>query len=240
MLTHKPWSTDSLLLLLLRLFVVLGVVGLTAMLGERVLSGVETEARQFWLTTIGGLVVQIAALLLVARFLKENALDWDGAFGLRRAGAVRQVGLGILVAAVVFGAAVLLIVVSQWLLELVQVTPKPQAAIEALRSTTDWRRQAMVGLTTIVFAPLFEEVVFRGILFVALRQAGYPRVAFWGIAILFAVTHANLLVFLPLVFFALVLNVFYDRSGSLVGPVTAHAAFNGANFLWVLLSGPAT
>lgn len=239
MLTHKPWSTDSLLLLLLRLFLVLGVVGLAAAVGERVLSGMPAEARQFWLATLGGLAMQVTALVLVAQFLRENALDWDAAFGLRRAGLWRQVGLGLLVAAVVFGVALVLITVSQWLLELIHVPPKSQAAIEALRSTTDWRRQAAVGVTTIVLAPLFEELVFRGILFVALRQAGYPRTAFWGIALLFAATHMNLLVFLPLVFFAVVLNLLYERTGSLTGPVIAHAAFNAANFTWVLLSGPA-
>lgn len=183
--------------------------------------------------------MQVGALVLVARFLLENDLDWDTAFGLRRAGAGRQIGLGLLVAAVVFGVALLLIAASQWLLELVHITPKPQAAIEALRATTDWRRQLAVGLTAVVLAPVFEEVLFRGILFVSLRQAGYPQVAFWATAMFFSATHLNLMTFLPLVFFALVLNVFYERTGSLTGPITAHAVFNGANYCWVLFGGPA-
>lgn len=237
MLTHKPWTPDSLLLLLMRLFLLLGVVGAVSALADRWATAWPPEAREFWVSTCGGLVVQITALSLVGSFLRENALDWEAGFGLRKTGLARQVGLGLVVAGVVFGVALLLISASQWLLQLVHVPPKPQAAIEALRTTTDWTRQAAVGLTAVVLAPLFEEIVFRGILFVSLRQAGYPRLAFWGTALLFAATHLNLMTFLPLVFFALVLNLVYLRTGSLVAPITAHAAFNATNYFWVLLGG---
>jgi membrane protease YdiL (CAAX protease family) len=238
MLEHKAWTAESLLRLLLRLFLLLGVTGLGAVAAERLWTGVEGETRQFWSSTAASLVVQLGGITLIVFFLRENDLNWETAFGLRRAGATRQILLGLAVAVVVFGVALLLIKLSQWLMREVHLTPQPQSAIEALQSTTDPRRQAAVALTAVVLAPVFEEVIFRGLLLVSLRQAGYPRFAFWGTAVFFAVTHLNLMTFLPLVFFAVVLNLFYLRTGSLVGPITAHAAFNATNFFWVVLAGP--
>lgn len=238
MLEHKSWTAESLLRLLLRLFLLLGIAGLGAAAAERLWPGVDADTRQFWTSSAAGLVVQLGGIALIALFLRENDLNWETAFGLRRAGARRQILLGLAAAAAVFGVALLLINLSQWLIRLVHLTPRPQSAIEALQSTSDPRRQVAVALTAVVLAPVFEELVFRGVLLVSLRQAGYPRFAFWSTAVFFALTHLNLMTFLPLVFFAVVLNLLYLRTGSLMGPIVAHAAFNASNFCWVVLAGP--
>lgn len=235
---QRPWSAESLLRLVLRLFLVLGVTGLLSVAAEEIWPAADAEARRFWISAVSGMVVQIGGLTLIALFLRENNLSWESAFGLRRAGAVRQVALGCAVAAGVFVLSLGLMLLSQWLMQQVHLTPRPQTAIEALQTSPDLARRWAVGVTAILLAPVFEELVFRGVLLIALRQAGYPRLAFWGTAVFFAATHLNLMTFLPLVFFALVLNVLYLRTGSLIGPITAHAVFNGTNFAWVVLGGP--
>ncbi len=234
----KPWTAESLLRLLLRLFLLLGITGLVAVAVEQYWSAGEPEPRRFWTSAVSGIAVQLGGLVLIGRFLRENALSWEAAFGLRRAGAVRHLALGVATAAVVFGLALGLMLVSQWLMREVHLTPQPQRAIEALQTSPDPARRWVVALTAIVLAPVFEELVFRGVLLVSLRQAGYPRLAFWGTAIFFGLTHMNLMTLLPLVMFAAVLNVLYLRTGSLIGPITAHAVFNATNFFWVVLGGP--
>lgn len=235
---QRPWSAESLLRLVLRLFLLLGVTGLVSVAVEEFWPAADAEARRFWISAVSGVVVQLGGLILIARFLRENALSWEAAFGLRRAGAFRHVALGCAVAGLVFLLSLGLMLLSQWLMQQVHLTPRPQTAIEALQTSPDMARRVAVGLTAVLLAPVFEELVFRGVLLVALRQAGYPRLAFWGTAVFFAATHLNLMTFLPLVCFALVLNVLYLRTGSLIGPITAHAVFNGTNFVWVVLGGP--
>jgi hypothetical protein len=94
----------------------------------------------------------------------------------------------------------------------------------------------MVAVTAVGVAPVFEEGLFRGILYPAIKQAGYPLAATWGTAFLFALTHLNLLTFLPLMVFALILSALYERTGHLLAPITAHAAFNAANYVLVLVT----
>ncbi len=234
---QKSWSVESFLRLVLRLFLLIGAAGLISVAAEQLWPAGDAGTRRFWASAVSGVVVQVGGLVLIARFLRENELSWQAAFGLRRTGLARQLALGCVTAVLVFGLSLGLMLLSQWLMRLVHLTPHPQTAIETLQSSPDPARRWVVALTAILLAPVFEEVVFRGLLLVALRQAGYPRLAFWGTAVFFAATHLNLMTFLPLVCFAVVLNVLYLRTGSLIGPITAHALFNGTNFFWVVLGG---
>jgi len=79
----------------------------------------------------------------------------------------------------------------------------------------------------VVVAPICEELVFRGFLFGFLRsRCGAPLAALASSA-LFAVLHGYSGTGLALVFvFGLVFAWIYQRSGSLLPGIVAHAAFN--------------
>jgi len=88
-----------------------------------------------------------------------------------------------------------------------------------------------VVVVAIGIAPVAEELLFRGILYPAIKQAGFPGVALWGTSLLFAAIHVNLGIFVPLLLLALVLAQLYERTGNLLAPITAHALFNAFNFV---------
>jgi len=79
-------------------------------------------------------------------------------------------------------------------------------------------------------APVVEEIIFRGILYPALKQHGWPRLALWGTSLLFALTHANAATLLPLSFLAMLLVFLYERTGNLLAPILTHSLFNAANY----------
>ena len=93
----------------------------------------------------------------------------------------------------------------------------------------------MLGAAAVLLAPVAEEVLFRGILYPAIKQAGHPWVALWGTALLFAAVHMNLVTFLPLAVLALVLTALYERTNNLLAPITAHVLFNALNFVTLLV-----
>lgn len=74
-------------------------------------------------------------------------------------------------------------------------------------------------------------------LYPACKQTGHPRLALWGAAAFFAASHFNLMSFVPLLFFALVLTLLYEATQNLLAPIVAHATFNAVNFY--LLVAPA-
>jgi len=104
-----------------------------------------------------------------------------------------------------------------------------------------WFNRVALGAVTILLAPAAEEMLFRGIIYPAIKQAGFPRLALWGSALLFGAFHVNLVTFLPLVVLALALTLIYERTNNLLAPITAHALFNAMNFVILYSSlGPLT
>ena len=86
----------------------------------------------------------------------------------------------------------------------------------------------------VAVAPVAEEILFRGILYPAVKQLGHPRVAVIGTALLFALFHVNLLTFASLTAVALALIALYEFTDNLLAPITAHAVFNASNLIMLL------
>jgi hypothetical protein len=118
-----------------------------------------------------------------------------------------------------------------------QLRPQEQEAVQTLQMAVTWFHRLALGTVTIVLAPAAEEILFRGILYPTIKQAGFPRLAMWGTALLFAAIHLNLATFVPLTILALGLALLYERTDNLLAPITAHALFNAMNFV-ILYSTP--
>jgi hypothetical protein len=101
-----------------------------------------------------------------------------------------------------------------------------------------WLERAIMGIVVIGIAPVGEELLFRGILYPAIKQAGFPHLALWGTSLLFAAIHANLAKFVPLLVLALVLTQLYERTNNLLAPIGAHVVFNALNFVLIFFFQP--
>jgi membrane protease YdiL (CAAX protease family) len=181
---------------------------------------------------IASMSFQGAALLLVARFLREHSLPWSDAFGFRN-NWKHALLLGFIVASLFlpigWGLQVLCAKAMEHLPRL-HLKPEEQQAVQTLHLAQTATSRLVLGFITILLAPLAEEVLFRGILYPWIKQIGFPRLALWGTALVFAAIHMNLVSFLPLAFLALALALLYEQTDNLLAPITAHALFNGFNF----------
>ena len=118
----------------------------------------------------------------------------------------------------------------------VNVEPKEQTTVQVLRVTSSLLSRAVVGLMAIFLAPVTEEMLFRGILYPLIKQAGYPRIALWGVSLLFAAMHVTVVIFVPLLALALALTLLYERTNNLLAPIITHAMFNALNFAALYLA----
>lgn len=96
--------------------------------------------------------------------------------------------------------------------------------------------ELLIVYSMIVFvAPLCEELAFRGGIFRFL----YQRLPLYGSvglsALLFALLHANLYSFAPLMTIGVMLALAYRESGSLLSCIVFHAVFNSINLGLILL-----
>jgi uncharacterized protein len=114
----------------------------------------------------------------------------------------------------------------------------PQA--EAMRFIRDLPRPQfiLVLLAAAVAAPVSEELFFRGYVFRAYLQEKGPAVAFLGSAVIFAALHGQVILLFAIASMGLVLAWLYQRSGTIVAPILAHAINNGVAFLAQLALPP--
>jgi len=173
---------------------------------------------------------QGATIALVWRFVREHAMSWAEAFGLRNS-RTRAVALGIIAILIFLPLASVLQHFSFNALEHLGIKPMAQEAVRALRNARQGPGLLVFALVTVVIAPLGEELLFRGVLYPAIKRAGFPKLAWWGTSILFAAIHFNLPIFLPLLLLSLLLVWLYECTDNLLAPLTAHAFFNAANLL---------
>jgi hypothetical protein len=90
------------------------------------------------------------------------------------------------------------------------------------------------GVVAMALAPLAEEVLFRGVLYTALKQHGHRQLAVWTSALLFATIHFYPVGLLSLIFLAVLLVVVYERTKNLFAPILLHSLFNAVNFAFIV------
>jgi membrane protease YdiL (CAAX protease family) len=120
---------------------------------------------------------------------------------------------------------------SDYAMHLAHMKPQEQVAVQELQEPSlNVAEKVVMGVIAIVFAPIVEEALFRGLLYPAIKQLGHPRLALWVSSALFAAVHFNMVTFVPLMAFALVLVYLYETFQNLLAPIVAHSLFNAANY----------
>jgi membrane protease YdiL (CAAX protease family) len=106
-----------------------------------------------------------------------------------------------------------------------QLTPETLAA--AQQPTLE----VLVIITGTILTPLVEELLFRGVLYQALRRSMPVSSAAVLSAMIFAFMHLNVVMFVPLLVMGLVLALVYEWSESIYPTILLHACNNGIMLL---------
>jgi membrane protease YdiL (CAAX protease family) len=178
---------------------------------------------------IGVLSLHGVGLVLIYRFAREHGKNWSDAFGFtsRWRGALFWGAFGAIASyAMIWFLQILISVI----LQRFRVEPHEQTVVDVLRHTTGWTQLIILGIATVLIVPPAEEMLFRGILYPAIKEAGFPRMAWWITSLLFGAIHMNAATFIPLTFLAVILIWLYEETGNLLAPIVTHAGFNAVNF----------
>jgi membrane protease YdiL (CAAX protease family) len=175
--------------------------------------------------------LQLSLLVVAAGFVAgPHALVGLRLLPARSVLRAALIGIGLAIPAWIGGT--LLTVIASLLLRLVGITPTVQPAERAIGLVDP----ALIALTFVVIAPVAEEIFFRGIVFNAWeREYGTPR-ALIGSALLFAVVHASLVAFVPILGLGLALALVYRWTRNLAAPIALHATFNAISVAIALLA----
>ncbi len=220
-----PWGLRDVIVIAVVAVIAIGLFSMVAM-GLALHSQPSTTPAELARNARVVIPSQFAAYIVVVVFMAAllrsrgrkfwTSIDWQWPHGSWLAWLL----LGVALALAVQGASALLPV------------PKSLPIDRYFRDATGAYMMAVFGLT---FAPLVEELFFRGFLYPALQRQ-------WGVAVgvvitsaLFALIHASQLAhawapLLLLFFVGVVLTVMRARTGSVATSVLIHIGYNGMLF----------
>ena len=169
----------------------------------------SAEHREFARMALGSIFLDGAIMAGVGLFLRASGISWREAFGLEKARQPRAVLLGILAALLFVPLELTWMYMAQVLLQ----KPAAQPLVEALQKTDlPLLERAVAGALAVFMAPLAEEMIFRGVLYPTIKQAGFPRTAWWVTSLIFGAIHMNWVAFVPLTVFSLLLIFVYEKT----------------------------
>lgn len=242
MLAEKQWQPVQVL--------ILGVLVMLSIFGAGLAIEIAVRLARPHLTgngvsllkiVVGVLGFQGGALIWVHLFLKVHQTTWSEAFGFNRNNKVHCLVAIVVMMPLVFAGVFALGAVSDWglrqlyeQLNWIWLKPAPQAAVELLREKWPVYLLVLQGFVAIVLAPVGEEVLFRGILYTAIKQRGHKGLALWLTSVLFAAIHIYPAGFLSLIFLAVMLVALYEWTQNLLAPILMHAVFNAVNFALII------
>lgn len=92
---------------------------------------------------------------------------------------------------------------------------------------------ALTFITTVIIAPLAEELIFRGLIYTRLRRAFSRLSSILATSLLFGLAHGTFIHMLYTVPLSILLCIIYDRFRSLWAPILLHFGFNLAGTIMV-------
>lgn len=102
----------------------------------------------------------------------------------------------------------------------------PQEAVQLFLDAETLGDRFLLMIYAVVFAPVTEELFFRGFLYPILKGWTGRNLAILISAVLFGLSHVHAMSFLPLCFFGAILGLVYDQTGKLGNAMVLHALFN--------------
>ncbi|MBT6659027.1 MAG: CPBP family intramembrane metalloprotease, partial [Verrucomicrobia bacterium] len=234
-LTNKPWNPESLLWLGCTFMLALAPGAAIAGLFED--GSVAQMAANVTVLPVA-ILVAVTVWFQVNRRFYQSSISLADAFGFNSKNTGRCLLLGLATGLVLVIIAMTLALMSSVLIQAFGDQVEPQKLVTLIAEES--AKQENIGtliffvVMAVAVAPVAEEILFRGILYPAVKQLGHPRVAVIGTALLFALFHVNLLTFASLTAVALSLIALYEFTDNLLAPITAHAVFNASNLIMLL------
>jgi membrane protease YdiL (CAAX protease family) len=220
----KPWGPHELLGAGLAIGL-LFIVGNGLVAGLLKLARLEETAAVPWLL-LGELVLRLMMLAGLLAFLRRRHIDWRSAFGFKARPGIAAVSFGVICYLAALPPLAMVFVLSATLARLLGIEAGPQPVVELLATTDSPLVVGLIVVFALAVAPAFEEVFFRGFAYPALKQRWGSARAMLGVSAVFALVHFHAPSAGPLFALGIGLTLAYERTGSLLAPITMHALFN--------------
>jgi len=228
-LSAKPWNLDRVVLALAGILFCACILFLAGAGVLHFVSHGKPDKNSLLYLMVVTMAIHGSILVGTGLVLWWYHVGWGEAFGFSMRNWRSVILLGLLAAIAFLPVGLSLQFVSAQIMTRLQLETHEQPAVETLENAESWESRVYLIVFTILVAPVAEEILFRGVLYPAIKQGGYPRTAMWATALVWAAIHMTAAIVLPLFVLGLALAYLYEKTNNLLAPITAHAVFNAIN-----------
>lgn len=125
-------------------------------------------------------------------------------------------------------------IVVDFVLRMFGIAPEQQDIINRILNEDSFGVLAFMFFFGMLAAPVVEELLFRGFLQSAVRTTFGKLKAILISGFLFALIHLNAHVFLQIFILGLLLAYLFEKTGSLIAPITVHVCHNTATLAFLI------
>lgn len=187
----------------------------------------------FWATLGVNLVVLLA---LLAYLSKKHHVHWHQ-LGFTKAQWGKDIVTGIAGYFGFYPAFSFFVFISAFLCAVLGIEPEMHPIIGIFREETSKTVVILLVLFAALLGPLFEEILFRGMLYPAAKKRFGTKNAIIATAAFFALVHFNSFQFLPIMGLGVLLTLLYEVTGSLIPSIVVHMVNNSVSValtLWLI------
>lgn len=166
-------------------------------------------------------------------FLKGTAHARPGDMGLDSRGVPANLGRGVLLVLLLIPLVMIVALIGVLYFRTVGVDTGEQDVVRMMRQETSPLFVALMYAMALLAAPVWEELIFRGVLYKGLCGSFGRDEAILISALVFASIHGSVAAFIPIFLLAIFLAYAYERTGSLLTPIAMHFVYNLFNVVLI-------
>lgn len=180
-------------------------------------------------------LMNVIGISVIVHFVKRKYGQKLTAVGLTLSKAPK----GIVFATIGYIALVPVIIIimagTYFIIERIGYKPPVQPIVEVFIEEKETSVLWFSAIFAAVFGPVAEEIFFRGFMYSAVKRKFGIFPAIIGTSIIFSLLHTHIVGFLPIMALGVLLAYLYEKTGSLVAPITVHIIHNLGMVILVFL-----
>jgi len=170
--------------------------------------------------------IDIAAGIVILYFVTCKYKERLEALGLKLSSFFKNILSGIKGYIFIIPGLFVTLVVSMYFLNLLGYTPPVQPVFEAFMEEESNKVLLFLTIFVSIFGPIIEEIFFRGFMYSAIKKRFGILIGAFVSSSIFSILHTNIAGFLPIMTLGMLLVYLYEKTGSLVAPITVHIIHN--------------
>jgi membrane protease YdiL (CAAX protease family) len=185
---------------------------------------------------VAEMLFRAGLLVALVAYFRHRQTNWPRALGMPAVAGRSHIPVlqGAFLYIGIFPALAVLVVLQERLCQAVGLKIKPQEIANLFITTDSLTVVSLLTIFAVVVAPVFEEVLFRGLAYPVLKQRFGTVRALVAVSAAFALIHFHLPSTVPLFVLAVALALAYELTGSLLASITMHALFNATSVAMLL------